>query len=118
MKSIIRGIIGIVLILLAAILIVQNYEQLSKPLILKVDLKLWAWKTPEMGVYLVMIIVFLLGVFIAGFLGMIERFKLKKRLRILSRENREKDKELNSFRNLPIVESKIEDKGLVEGDQD
>jgi len=118
MKSIIKGIIGILLILLAAILIVQNYEQLSRTLTLKVDFKLWAYQTPPMGVYLVMIIVFLFGIFIAGFLGMIERFKLRRRIRILSKENREKDKELNSFRNLPIVESKMEDKGLVEGDQD
>lgn len=118
MKSIIKGIIGILLILLATILIVQNYEQLSKQLILRVDLKLWAWKTPPMGVYLAMIIVFLLGVFIAGFLGMIERFKLKKRIRLLTRENREKEKELNSLRNLPIVESKIEHEALGEGDQD
>jgi len=118
MKSIIKGIIGIVLILLAAILIVQNYEQLSKTLILKVDFKLWAWKTPPMGIYLVMIIVFLFGVFLAGFLGMIERFRLGRRIRVLARENREKDKELNSFRNLPIVESKAEDKGLGEGDGD
>ena len=118
MKNIIKGIIGILLILLATILIVQNYEQLSKTLILKVDLKLWAWETPPMFVYLVMIIVFLLGVFMAGFFGIVERFKSKKTIRVLTKENREKDRELNSLRNLPIVESKIEDKGLAEGVQD
>ena len=36
----------------------------------------------------------------------------------LSKENAEKDKELNSYRNLPIVEEKIEDTALVETDQE
>ncbi len=114
MKNIIKGVIGILLILLAVILVVQNQEQLSKTLILN----FFGAESPSMAFYLVIIIAFLLGVFIASFLGIIERFKLKKGIRILSKESREKDKELDSFRNLPIVESKTEDKGLVEGDRD
>ena len=113
-----KFIISLLLMLLAIILIVENLEQLSKTLILKVDLKLWDWETPPMFVYLVMIIVFLLGIFMAGFFGIVERFKSKKTIRVLTKENREKDRELNSLRNLPIVESKIEDKGLAEGVQD
>ncbi len=114
MKNIIKGVIGILLILLVVILIVQNQEQLSKTLILN----FFGAESPSMAFYLVIIIVFLFGVFIASFLGIIERFKLKREIRILSKESREKDKELNSFRNPPIVESKTEDKGLVEGDRD
>lgn len=112
-----KFIISLLLMLLAIILIVENLEQLSKTLILKVDFLLFAHETSPMAFYLVIIMVFLLGIFIAGFYGIFERFKLKKRIRILSRENREKDRELNSFRNLPIGENKIEDKGLVKGDQ-
>jgi len=114
MKNIIKGVIGILLILLVVILIVQNQEQLSKTLILN----FFGSESPSMAFYLVITIVFLFGVFIASFLGIIERFKLKREIRILSKESREKDKELNSFRNPPIVESKTEDKGLVEGDRD
>jgi hypothetical protein len=66
---------------------------------------------------LVIIMVFLLGIFVAGFYGIVERFKLRKQIRLLSKENKEKDRELNSFRNLPIVEDKIEDKELLEADQ-
>jgi hypothetical protein len=43
---------------------------------------------------------------------------LKKEIRIISKEKREKDKELNSLRNLPIVESKIEDMELSQENQD
>lgn len=102
MKNIIKGIIGILLILLVVVLIVQNQEQLSKTLILN----FFGSESPSMAFYLVIIIVFLFGVFITGFLGIIERFKLKREIRILSKESREKDKELDSFRNPPIVESK------------
>jgi len=114
----IKAIISIVLMLLAVVLIVENLAQLSQQLTLKVDLYFWDWKTEPMAFYFVIIIVFLLGILIASLYGMFERFKLKKEIRAISREKREKDKELNSLRNLPIVESKIEDTGLIEESQD
>jgi len=114
----IKAIISILLMLLVVILVVENLQELSKTLILKVDFLFWDSKTPPMPFYLVVIIVFLLGILVAGFYGIIERFKLKKEIRAISKANREKDKELNSFRNLPIVESKIEDKGPEGENQD
>ena len=113
----IKPVISLLLMFLAVVLIVQNLEQLSKSLTLRVNLVFWAHETPPMAFYLLIIIAFLLGILIASFLGILERFKLKKGIRILSKEKREKDKELNSLRNLPIVESKIEEKELAEGDQ-
>lgn len=113
-----KYIISLLLMLLAVILIVENLEQLSKTLILRVNLLFWDHETPQMPFYLVIIIVFLLGILVASFYGIVERFKLKKRIRILSKENTEKDKELDSLRNLSIVESKVEDKEFLEGGQD
>ncbi len=117
MKHITKAIMIVLLMLLVIIIIVQNQQELSKTLALKVDFLFWEHETPKMAFYLVLIISFLLGIFIASFFGMVERFKLKKKIRLVSKENREKDRELNSFRNLPIGENKIEDKGLVKGDQ-
>ncbi len=114
----IKAIISIVLMLLAVVLIVENLAQLSQKLTLQVDLYFWAWKTEPMAFYFVIIIVFLLGILIASLYGILERFKLKKEIRIISKEKREKDKELNSLRNLPIVESKIEDMEVSEENQD
>jgi len=112
----IKFIISLLLMLLAIILIVENLGQLSKTLNLRVNLLFWAHETPPMAFYLVIIVVFLLGIFVASFYGIVERFKLKKKIRVLSRENSEKDRELNSFRNLPLVEDKIGDKEIVEGE--
>jgi len=114
----IKAIISIVLMLLAVVLIVENLAQLSQQLTLKVDLYFWDWNTEPMAFYFVIIIVFLLGILIASLYGIFERFKLKKEIRAISREKREKDKELNSLRNLPIVESKIEDTELIKEIQD
>jgi len=114
----IKAIISIVLMLLAVVLIVENLAQLSQQLTLKVDLYFWEWKTEPMAFYFVIIIVFLLGILIASLYGMFERFKLKKEIRAISKERRAKDKELNSLRNLPIVESRIEDTELIEESQD
>jgi len=114
----IKAIISIVLMLLAVILIVENLTQLSQKLTLQVDLYFWDWKTEPMAFYFVIIIVFLLGILMASLYGIFERFKLKKEIRIISKEKREKDKELNSLRNLPIVESKIEDMELSEENQE
>jgi len=114
----IKAIIGILLMLLAVVLIVENLAQLSQKLTLKVDLYFWDWKTEPMAFYFVIIIVFLLGILIAAFYGIFERFKLKKEIKIISKEKRAKDKELNSLRNLPIVESKMEDTKLSEENQD
>ena len=114
----IKAIISIVLMLLAVILIVENLAQLSQQLTLRVDLYFWEWKTEPMAFYFVIIIVFLLGILIASLYGMFERFKLKKEIRAISKKNREKDKELNSLRNLPIVERKIEDAELIEESKD
>jgi putative membrane protein len=113
----IKAIISILIMLLVIILIVENLGQISKTLTLKVDLLFWAHETPPMAFYLVMIIVFLLGVFITAFFGIFERLRLKKEIKVLSREKIERDKELNSLRNLPIVEGKIEDKEPEQGGQ-
>ena len=114
----IKAIVSIVLMLLAVILIAENLEQLSNTLTLRVDLYFWEAKTLPMPFYLVIIVVFLLGVLIASFYGIYERFKLKKEIRILSKTCGEKDKELNSLRNLPIIESKTEEKAVGAEDQD
>ena len=115
----VKAIVSILVMLLIVIIVVENLEQLSKTLTLRVDLLFWTHKTPPMPFYLVVIISFLIGVFMTGFLGIFERFRLKREIRRVSKENSEKEKELNSYRNLPIVEENIENTAaLVEAEQE
>jgi uncharacterized integral membrane protein len=113
----VKALVGILVMLLIVIVVVENLEQLSQTLTLRVDLLFWGAKTGPMAFYLVVIVAFLIGVFVAGFLGIFERFRLKREIKRLSKENLAKDKELSSYRNLPIVEEKIEDGALVEPGQ-
>ncbi len=105
----IKAIVSILIMLLVIILIVENLGELSKTLTLRVDFLFWSHKTPPMAFYLVMIMVFLLGVFIAGFFGIFERFRLKKEIRALQREKIAKEREINSLKNVPVYEGKKED---------
>ncbi|MFW6146946.1 MAG: LapA family protein [Thermodesulfobacteriota bacterium] len=100
----VKAIVSILIMLLVIIVIVENLEQLSKTVTLRVDLLVWSHETPPMAFYLVMIMVFLLGVFIAGFLGIVERFRLKKEIKVLSREKDAKDREINSLKSVPVYE--------------
>jgi lipopolysaccharide assembly protein A len=113
-----KAIISIMLMLLAVVLIVENLAQLSQKLILKVDLYFWEWETEPMAFYFVIIIAFLIGILIASFYGIFERFKLKKEIKIISKQKRESDKELNSLRNFPIVDNKVENTRLSPENQD
>lgn len=105
----IKAIVSILIMLLVIILIVENLGQLSKTLILRVDFLFWSHETPPMAFYLVMIIVFLLGVLITGFFGIFERFRLKKEIRALSREKVAKEREIRSPGNAPVYENTKED---------
>jgi len=109
----IKAIVSILVMLFVVIIVVENLEQLSKTLTLRIDLLFWGAKTAPMAFYLVLIIAFLIGIFIAGLLGIFERFRLKREIKRLSNENKAKDKELNSYRNLPIVEEEIQDASAV-----
>jgi ATP adenylyltransferase len=76
---------------------------MSTPLKFKVDLLFYKAETPSMSVYLVAIITFCLGVLVTGSYGIIERFRFKKEIKVLEKNVKEKEKELNSLRNLPVT---------------
>lgn len=104
-----RAVLNIVIMLLVVILVVENLEELSGTLTLQVNLLFWAYETPEMPFYLLLIIVFLFGVLVASFFGIVERFRLKSSIKRLMKEKKETETELNSLRNLPIVDSDIKE---------
>ncbi|MBN2032929.1 MAG: DUF1049 domain-containing protein [Deltaproteobacteria bacterium] len=99
-KAIILILVGLVIV----VAIVQNNETMSTSLTFKFNpLLLPQWQAEQVSVYQVTIIVFLLGGLIMGFFGLFERFRLKKKIKILSKELESKEKELKSFRNLAIT---------------
>lgn len=93
--------------LVIVILIVQNHEAMSTPVVFKADFRIFQFRSPETSLYLIVTSAFLFGVIIAGLYGMIERFQLKRQIKTLINDSRDKDKELNSLRNLPITSDDV-----------
>ncbi len=102
-----RFLLAIFLMLVVVIIIVQNHEPMSTKVSFKVDFLIFDLESSEVSVYFVVTISFLFGVIVAGLYGMIERFRFKKQVRVLLSSSQEKDKELNSLRNLPLTSNDV-----------
>jgi hypothetical protein len=63
--------------------------------------------TSDVTVLEIVIVAYLLGVLSIGLYGIAERFRLKKRIKVLSRTLEEREKEVNNLRNLPITSDHV-----------
>ncbi len=102
-----RAILVMLFLLFIVIVAVQNYQPFSTGVKFKIDLIFFEYETSEMSLYFVTVIAFLVGVVLAAFFGIFERFRLKKKIKTLVRDSKEKDEELNSLRNLPVTAEDI-----------
>jgi uncharacterized integral membrane protein len=94
----------ILLGLAVIIVIVQNHEAMSTTVTFRLNTMFFGEKaSPNVSIYEVVLLSFLLGVVVTGIYGMVERFHLKRKMKALTRELEDKDRELNSLRNLPIT---------------
>lgn len=93
----------ILFLLLVVIVAVQNYGALSTPVNFRINLIFLQYESSGIPLSLVSIITFIVGMLSTGLYGMTERFRLKKQIKILQKDVYEKDKELNSLRNLPVT---------------
>ena len=89
-----RLVAGILFGLLVIIVAVQNYQPFSTAVTFRIDLIFFHYETPAMTVYLVAVITFLIGLICSGLYGMIERYRLNKRIKVLMSAAKEKDKNI------------------------
>ena len=99
----VRMISLLLFVLLVVIVAIQNYMPLSTPVKFRVDLLFFDYESADIPLYFVAVIAFLVGLIFAAVYGISERFRLKKQIKTLVREAKEKEKELNSLRNLPVT---------------
>lgn len=102
-----KFILAIIIMLVIVILLFQNNEAFLTKIEFKLDLLFTQYKSSGIYLYIIVAITFLFGVIIAGLYGIMERFQLKRDLKALITISREKDKELNSLRNLPITSDNV-----------
>jgi uncharacterized integral membrane protein len=82
---------------------VQNYSAFSASTSFKLDLLFFKFETSQMSLYMIAVITFLAGVVFTGFFTLTERLRLKREIKRLKKEARDREKELNSFRTLPVT---------------
>ena len=100
LKAMAMILIGLVVV----ILVIQNNDAMNTTIQLRVNPVFFAERsTGKISLYQVVLVAFLLGVISTGIYGTVERFQLKRKIKVLTRELEDKDKELNSLRNLPIT---------------
>ena len=102
-----KFILLIIIIIALIIFFVQNHGTFSTRIEFGLDLFSFHYKSPMINIYYIMGISFLLGVLITGLCGIVERFQLKRQIKTLTTISKEKDKELNSLRNLPITSDNV-----------
>jgi len=104
LKAIVFILIGVAVI----VLVVQNNAALSTTVKFRLNPYFFQEKTTsEITLYEVVIVTYLLGVLSIGFYGIAERFRLKKKIKVLSRTLEEREKEVNNLRNLPITSDHV-----------
>mgnify|MGYP001317692539 CR=1 FL=1 len=100
----VKIVLGILIGLFVIIVVVQNIDSLNSKVELRVDpVIVEEMKWSEVTVYQMVLVAFLAGVLGTGLHGIIERYRLKKQIKVLARELQDKDKELSSLRNLPLT---------------
>lgn len=98
-----KAIAVILFLLLVVVLAVQNYEALSTSIRFQANLYFAQWQSSGIPVFLIAVICFLIGVLSMWIYSLSERFQFKRQVRALARDVSEKEKELNSLRNLPVT---------------
>jgi uncharacterized integral membrane protein len=103
-----KAILYILLGLAAVVIIVQNHDAMSTPVTFSLNTVFFGKKTTSpISIYIIVFFTFLLGVVVTGLYGIVDRFRLRRKIGVLSKELQEKDRELNSLRNLPITSDDV-----------
>ena len=104
LKAILFILIGLAVI----VLVVQNNAALSTTVKFRMNPYFFQERmTSDITLYEIVIVTYLIGVLSIGLYGIAERFRLKKRIKVLARTLEEREKEVNNLRNLPITSEHV-----------
>ncbi len=100
-----RTVVSIILIILVLVFIYENTQTLGQTVELRFDLYLLKLSSGSIPIYLLILFSFLIGLFGAASYSLFKRIQIKGETRRLKKVLRAKEGELNSLRNLPVVQS-------------
>ncbi len=97
----------VIIVLAVIILAIQNNEAFATRVVFKINTGMNQYQSTGINIYMISLIAFLLGLIITYIYFIMDRLQMKRRIRTLMNEIKEKDKELNSLRNLPITTDNV-----------
>jgi hypothetical protein len=104
----IKVILGLILFVLVTVLFVQNHETMITAVHFKLNIPyVINLQSADITLYIILPLCFLLGALIMWLLCLKEHFRLKGKINSLTSASKEKEKELNSFRNLPLTSDDV-----------
>ncbi len=105
MMRVLRSILLVVLIGLMLVFVLQNSSELVRPVEIKLDLFLKDLSPGPVPQYGLVLGALLAGILIGGIWGLLQQLGLRSRLRETKKLLKERESELDSLRNLPVVET-------------
>jgi lipopolysaccharide assembly protein A len=102
-----RIVVYTALVLIAVTFIIQNYPDFSRELIIRLNLYVVNFETAGIQVWVLFLLAFFVGIFLASLLGFVDRLHLKREISSGKREIYRLKEELNSLRNLPLTEQGV-----------
>jgi ATP adenylyltransferase len=102
-----RAVLVMIFVFLVIVVSVQNHAAMSTSVTFRIDLVFFQHETAPMSVYMVAVVGFFIGIIFAGLYGVSERFRLKKQIKIVTKQRDDKDEELNSLRNLAVTSEDV-----------
>ena len=100
--------VGLLLMVFAVLFLVQNNNTMMTAVHFKLDIpNVFNLQSTDITLYIIIPLSFLLGALIMWLLCVREHFRLKATIKSLMTSTKEKEKELNSFRNLPLTSDDV-----------
>ncbi|MCP4682250.1 MAG: LapA family protein [Desulfobacterales bacterium] len=109
-----KAILVALFILFLFILAVQNFDGMATPVTFRINLIFIEYESSAIPLALVAVITFIIGLVFMGLYRISETFRLRGQIKTLMDDIKEKDKELNSLRNLPLTTELMSSDGEVE----
>lgn len=99
----IKALCIILFLLLVVVVVAENIPNLKIPVVFGIDLWFFKYQTPDIPLGFVAVIAFFIGVISMGLFGIVERFQLKKQVKILQGKVNERERKLNSLRCMDVT---------------
>lgn len=103
--KVVKNVLLIILVVLIFIFTIQNRETLSGPFSFRLNLYVIDLSTGTMPLYSIILISFFSGLLLSAVLGWFHRLKLRVQYRTTKSLLDKREQELNSLRNLPVLET-------------